>query len=83
LFYAAREGYPEIVQELIACGATVDHAALNGETPLMKTASWGQTEVARVLLAHGASKTALNAEGKTAYAHAAGNSAELRALLEP
>ena len=49
----------------------------------MRAAFYGHTQVARALLAHGASKTAVGAKGKTAYAWAEGKSAELRALLKP
>ena len=71
-----------LVQELCARGASVDLRS-EGATALMIAALNGRIDHARILLAHGASKTAVNEEGENAYAHAEGQSAELLALLKP
>lgn len=53
LVYAAAIGRHEIVSQLIAAGADVEAAQLNGRTPLMATASGGSVEVLNLLRSHG------------------------------
>ena len=63
---AAALGKTNIVQILIANGATVNARDSNGRTPLMWASMQGQIEAVRVLLASGADVKATDAHGKTA-----------------
>ena len=91
---AAYDGSLEKVKELISHGAAVDPAltawcvgalGIEGTTPLMFAAEYGHTNVVHALLKHGASKTAVDADGKNALARAVGKGGTdmLLALLEP
>ncbi|MCK6446790.1 MAG: ankyrin repeat domain-containing protein [Planctomycetes bacterium] len=54
LMWAAKMGHPEIVADLLASGAEVDHRSERGWTALAY-ASWsGETDIVRGLLEHGA-----------------------------
>ncbi len=52
LMVAARSGYPEIAEQLMAKGGRVDARGARGQTALMWAVSQKHPEVVRVLLAH-------------------------------
>jgi hypothetical protein len=54
-------GSGELARQLLAAGAPVDGQAADRETPLITAASYGDTEVARVLIDAGAALEALSA----------------------
>src|SRR6185503_6086035 len=54
LMVAARSGYPEVVEQLLAKGANVNARAGRGQTALMWAVSQKHADVVKVLLAHGA-----------------------------
>jgi ankyrin repeat protein len=69
----------EVVRELVAGGADVNHRNNNDETPLFVTTS---AEVVRELVTHGADMYLTNKEGRTALHHAArGHPAVVAELL--
>lgn len=71
LMGAARNGHVETVSLLLAAGARVDvtlHAT--NWTALLLAAFYGQADVVKVLLDHGADPKAKDSEGKTAMAWA-------------
>ncbi len=84
LLWACCRGHLEIVVELLGYGAFVDAAVtISGQTSLMRACSAGHLEVARLLLAHHASRTAVDRYGQTAYNYTPAANAELRALVKP
>ena len=62
---AARNGHLEVVQCLLAHGASATAINKYGNTPLHWAARSGHLEVVQCLLAHGASATAINKHGNT------------------
>eukprot|EP00966_Prymnesium_polylepis_P030943 720023-Prymnesium_polylepis.1 len=81
LHRCAWRGFPEIAEDLLKAGATVDCKNTNGATPLMNTAITNRPDVAKVLLKYGADRSLTNAEGKTALDIARGSSSAVAALL--
>jgi len=72
-----------IAQLLVERGANVNAAATDdGITSLMLASQCGHLETVRFLLSRGASKTARNFAGKTAYALSTAHPA-IRALVKP
>lgn len=69
-------------EALVMAGAAVNERQSGGFTPLMSAAQNGDTEVARLLLAHGADRSLRDDEGRSAADHArtAGH-AEMAGLL--
>ncbi|PHH87826.1 hypothetical protein CDD83_8360 [Cordyceps sp. RAO-2017] len=57
LHMAACEACPEMVDLLLAKGADVNAADLNGRTPLIEAVSWGRLQNVETLLRYGADKT--------------------------
>ena len=70
LQYAAARGHKDVVELLIAAGASVDSADSMGRTPLMWAASEGRTEVVKVLLANKADANAKTNTGWTPFRYA-------------
>src|SRR5215213_7778159 len=60
LLIALKQNRPDIAQVLLAAGANVNEAAVNGVTPLMAAAYAGQVEMARTLLERGAKPLAVD-----------------------
>ena len=54
LVIVLKNDHPELAPHLIAAGANVNLAAINGITPLMAAAHAGDADVVRALLARGA-----------------------------
>ena len=74
----------EVVRELLGRGAAVNAACTyDGSTSLMRACMNDYLETARLLLQHGASKTAVDFLGKIAYEHASAANAALRRLVKP
>jgi ankyrin repeat protein len=65
LHEAAKSGHVEVVEMLLARGASVDSRNRYGETPLFLAAAWGHNTVARRLLECGADPCACNGEGRS------------------
>ncbi|MCA1850747.1 MAG: ankyrin repeat domain-containing protein, partial [Acidobacteria bacterium] len=68
-----RDGYPELIDTLIAKGANVNAQDRTGTTALMEAAANGDADTVRLLLAHGANPLLRNAGGETAFDIAAKN----------
>lgn len=73
LLRAAREGRAELVRELLACGAEIEHAGADGATALIEAARLGHALVVRALLARGAQVDHRQNDGGTALLMAALN----------
>ena len=74
----------EIVRELLGRGTNVNAAQTDdGSTSLMWACMGDHLETARLLLQHGASKTAVDTEGNTAYRLTSAANAALRQLVKP
>lgn len=78
LMVAVQEGFPPVVTHLLKKGADVNFSTSDGYTPLHLSAHpwWGEnTEIAEILLAHGADKTVRNDADDCPYdlAQRAGN----------
>ena len=71
------------VRWLLERGANVNALTTDGRTSLMSACKEGHLEVARLLLAHQASKATVNRYGHIAYDHTPAANAELRALVKP
>ena len=65
VWWAAARGELEHLRRLLARGAHVDAADLDGETPLHCAARWGHTEIADLLLSKGADPNAQTRYGTT------------------
>ncbi len=80
---AARGGYTEIVQALLAKGADVNAKKKYGNTALMYAAERGSTDIIQALLANGTNANAKNLEGETAlmFAVKLGHTETVQALL--
>lgn len=65
LHEAAKSGHVDVVEMLLARGASVDSRNRYGETPLYLAAAWGHSSVARRLLECGADPGACNGEGES------------------
>ncbi len=77
-------GHLEVVRELLGRGVNVNAALTSdGTTSLMWACYKGHLEVARLLLAHHASKTAVKSDGNTAYKLTPTANAELKELVKP
>lgn len=76
---------PDIVEILLEAGADPNARQESDYTALHEAASRGLDRIVRVLIAHGASKTAVNSEGKTPYdlARQKGHQAMADSLLQP
>ena len=72
LVLAAEAGEAEVVDALLAAGASPGAAAADGDTALIAAARWGHRAVVARLLAAGADTEARNAEKMTALMAAAG-----------
>ena len=75
----------EIVQELIRAGVSVNRCRVNGLSPLMLAARRGNSNIAKVLLQHGANVDAVcDDEGSSAllYASVRGHKDIVRALID-
>lgn len=67
LMHAAMNGYPEIIKPLLSKGAAVNAKDKSGNTALMLAAKYnGDAEVASLLTKAGATKTAKDAQNRTA-----------------
>ena len=66
LHWAALEGHKEIVELLIAKGATVDVKKTDGWTPLHEATRKGHKEIVELLIAKGADANAMTYDGETA-----------------
>ncbi|CAK4931935.1 unnamed protein product, partial [Aphanomyces euteiches] len=55
LYVASSEGHRDIVEVLVAHGASVTTRDMYGQTPLYVASRAGHLDVAKVLVAHGAS----------------------------
>ncbi|MCG3148540.1 MAG: hypothetical protein PCFJNLEI_01984 [Verrucomicrobiae bacterium] len=75
LYAAARSGNLARVKELVEAGADVNARDQVGETPLHKTARWGQPEVAVYLLNHHADVNAKTTENGHTALHIAASAA--------
>ena len=74
----------DIVRELLGRGVNANAArSSDGMTSLMWACQNDQLEIARLLLAHHASKTAVSSSGHNAYSFSHGAQAELRELVKP
>ncbi len=65
LLFAVREGSLDCVQILVAKGADVNQAAVDGSAPLLVAVQNGHYDIARFLLDHGADPKLTNAKGWT------------------
>ena len=65
LLLAVREGSLDSVQALVAKGADVNQAAIDGSSPLLVAVQNGRYAIARFLLDHGADAKRANAKGWT------------------
>jgi uncharacterized protein len=76
-------GWPKIMEALLDAGANVDGATMQGVTPLMSAAAFGEMESVRLLLARGADPKRLDNSGSSA-ADAAGEKGqdEIASLLD-
>ncbi len=63
---ASFKGYTDIMTQLIAAGATVNHRNLSGQTALMFAALSGRLDAVKLLLSHGADAKAKDTTGKDA-----------------
>lgn len=84
LTYAARDGFAEIAQLLIAAGADVNWIDGEGVTPLILAAFKGHAELVKLLLDHEADITVQDQWGRTAldYALRRGDSDPIVQLLQ-
>lgn len=76
---------PDIVEILLEAGADPNARQESDYTALHEAASKGLDRIVRLLIAHGASKTAVNREGQTPYdlARQKGHQAMAESLLQP
>ena len=65
------------MQLLLQSGANIEAKDKNGNTPLMRAASWGRTENVKLLLDRGAKIDARNSHGDTALTIALAGDASL------
>jgi uncharacterized protein len=65
LLFAARQGAVDCVQVLVAAGADVNEASVDGSSPLLVAVQNGSWDIARFLLDHGANPNLANAKGWT------------------
>ena len=70
LQYAAARGHKDVVELLIAAGASIDSADTTGRTPLMWAASEKRTEIVKLLLKHKADVNAQTNTGWTPFRYA-------------
>lgn len=85
LGFAARHGNISVVSQLLARGVGIDQQSGKvGDTPLMTASYYGQLEMVKFLLEHGAGINARNVEGESALAMAAQhpNSEVVKYLLQ-
>jgi len=84
LLIAAESGHAQVVDELLDCGAEIDHQNEDGATALL-LASWsGRNQVVHKLLDRGAQIDGQNKNGWTALlaASCAGHTTAVRELLD-
>ncbi len=77
LHVAAESGVPETVKVLLKHGAAVDTKNIDGQQPLLRTAS---EEAARLLLEHGADVNVADQAGRTPLLHASPSNPALALL---
>lgn len=65
LWVAALLGFDDIIRMLLAKGASIERACLNGHTPLSVAAEKGCRKAVKVLLEHGANRNVRDAQGRT------------------
>jgi ankyrin repeat protein len=76
LLVAARHGYSDVIEALLAGGADAEERSATGATPLMLAAGSGSPDAVRALLEHGADADAQDAaQGQTALMFAAASNA--------
>lgn len=80
LHMAARRGYVEVAEALLACGANIEARDSLGETPLRRAVNCGKTGVAALLLAKGADPHSVGSKGMTPLS--AARTGEMRGLLQ-
>ena len=68
---ASFKGYTDIMQQLIAAGATVNHRNMSGQTALMFASLTGRFDAVKLLLKSGANAKAKDTSGNDAAALAA------------
>lgn len=66
LHEAAAHDQPAIADYLLSVGANVDAETIDGVTPLMCAAAWGNINVARILLGSRADRSKMDRTGATA-----------------
>lgn len=62
-----------MVRFLLSAGAEVNDHDLEGQTPLMAAAAFGDVELVTLLIQKGADREAVDLAGRTAWNHAARN----------
>ncbi|KAG1672107.1 hypothetical protein FOA52_001694 [Chlamydomonas sp. UWO 241] len=67
LHYACAYAHGDIARMLMEEGAELENKDSKGNTPLHYSAGYGRPGLVRLMLDAGSDKTALNANGKTAY----------------
>ena len=67
---ATFKAYPEMVKILVDKGANVNQVNYNGASTLIFAATFGQLQIAELLLAKNADKSLKDRSGKTALDHA-------------
>ena len=70
LLHAIHKNQIASVTALLQCGAKIDAASPGGTTPLIMAAGYGNREMVRLLLEHGASADSRDREGRVALDYA-------------
>jgi len=80
LHYATARGHNDVLAHLIAAGADLEAASLQGATSLQIAAEMGQPGAIQVLVTAGANVEAAGDEGQMRPLHAAAISGDVKAL---